>query len=130
MTPNNLHKHGALPALLAGLVLAAMALWLRHGVLEAGLLPRDCAEPGALCLFKTVLVESFLHQRVGWLSLGCGLLGFVLGARSLAWVGWLSGVAGLVLYSYDPAAVGALLSLLVLLRAEQERREGEREAAQ
>ena len=129
----NLSKHGVAAPLLAGLVLAAIALWFRHGLLEAGLLPRDCTladAPWAACVFKDALVQTFLHQRVGWVSLVVGVLAFALSCRRLAWVGWLTGVAGLVLYSYDPAAVGGLLALLVLVGADEQGRQGEGEPDQ
>lgn len=125
----NLPKHEVLAPLLAGVLLAAIALWFRHGLLEAGLLPRDCTladAPRGACLFKDALVQTFLHQRLGWVSLAVGALAFIFSCRRLAWAGWLTGVAGLVLYSYDPAAVGALLALLVLVSADEQGRKGER----
>jgi hypothetical protein len=127
----NLPKHGIAAPLLAGVVLAAIALWFRHGLLEAGVLPRDCTQadvPAAACVFKDALVQTFLHQRLGWVSLAAGVLAFVLSCGRLAWVGWLTGVAGLVLYSYDPAAVGGLLALLVLVGTDEQGRQGERES--
>jgi hypothetical protein len=129
----NLSKYGIATPLLAGALVAAITLWFRHGLLEAGLLPVDCTladAPGVACLFKDGLVQTFMHQRLGWVSLAAGALAFALSCRRLAWIGWLSGVAGLVLYSYDPAAVGALLALLVLVGADEQRRKGEREADQ
>lgn len=129
----NLPKHGVAAPLLVGAVLAAIALWFRLGLLEAGVLPRDCTladAPAAACIFKDALVQSFLHQRLGWVSLGAGVLAFVLSCRRLAWVGWLTGVAGLVLYSYDPAAVGGLLALLVLVGTDEQGRQGEGESDQ
>lgn len=109
----------------------ALALAVRYGLFENGVLPRDCLAPGSPelpCVFKTVLVQSFLHERLGWVSLACGVLAFVLACRRAAWVGWLLGVVGLVLYSYDPAAVGAMLSLLVLARPRREQRDGQGQA--
>lgn len=129
----NLSEYGVVRPLLAGAVVAGLALWLRHGVLEPGLLPRDCTVPAApvlACLFKQALVQGFLDQRIGWVALAAGALAFVRGSRAFAWAGWLSGVAGLVLYSYDPAAVGGLLALLVLVRAHQQDGQGQREAGQ
>ncbi len=112
---------GYIRPLLAGGLLFAVAAAIRYGLLENGALPRDCAFSAGdalmgLCGFKWTLVQSFLHQRIGWVSLACGLYAFLFHRRALAWAGWLAGIAGLVLYSYDPAAVGALLSLLVLAR--------------
>ncbi|MHB8788146.1 MAG: hypothetical protein ACYC5W_18185 [Thauera sp.] len=126
----NLSKYGVAGPVVAGVIVAAIALWLRHGLLEAGLLPRDCTladAPAAACAFKTALVQSFLDQRLGWVSLVAGGLAFMLSCHRLAWAGWLTGVAGLVLYSYDPAAIGTLLALLVLVRAHDEDGQGKRE---
>ncbi|THF63549.1 hypothetical protein E6O51_05000 [Pseudothauera rhizosphaerae] len=67
-------------------------------------------------------MQSFLQQRLGWAALVLGVVAFVSGRRAPAWAGWLAGVAGLVLYSFDPAAVGALLALLTLARAAPEQR--------
>lgn len=119
--------------LVASAVLLAAVLGVRYGLLEAGAFPLDCGGSlaeglGAWCAAKWLLVQSFVHQRLGWLSLACGVAAFVLRHRPLAWGGWLSGLAGLVLYSFDPAAVGALLSLLVLARSGPQRRCGEEEA--
>ncbi|MBR0565183.1 hypothetical protein J5J83_03510 [Azoarcus sp. L1K30] len=102
-----------------------LVLGLRYGAIENGLLPRDCTAAATAadlsCSLKWALVQTFHQQRVGWFSLVCGCAAFMLSCRRLAWAGWLSGVAGLVLYSYDYAAVGGLLSLLVLLRPHQHR---------
>lgn len=110
----------------------AVALGLRYGALEAGVFPLDCGGAIAdgldgLCAAKWILVQSFIHQRLGWLSLLLGLLAFATRRRSFAWGGWLTGLAGLVLYSFDPAAIGALLSLLVLARSGAQRRGGQEE---
>ena len=98
--------------------LAFMAL--RYGVIENGLLPRNCGSGGMdsslPCWLAWLLIQSFHAQRLGIFALAFGLLGFLSGLRLCAWVGWLVGVAGLVLYSPDYAAVGALLGLFTLLR--------------
>ena len=110
MRRNSSGKYGVAAIIVSAIVVLGAAFAVRHGLLESGVLPRDCSLAEAhrgLCVFKTVLVESFLQQRVGWFSLACGLCAFALGCRRLAWAGWLSGLAGLVFYSYDPAAVGA-----------------------
>lgn len=125
MEGNDLQRDGVARVLLWGAVLLAVAAGMRYGLLENGLLPRDCLAPGspvAPCAFKTALVQSFLHQRLGWASLVLGGLAFATAGRRLAWAGWLSGLSGLILYSYEPAAVGAMLALLVLARPRGEQR--------
>lgn len=127
MRRNILHQCGGAAFVAASLGVLAAVLSLRYGLLEAGRLPRDCGGSlaeglGGLCGLKWVLVQLFVDQRLGWAALGLGVLGFVSGRRTAAWGGWLCGLAGLVLYSFDPAAVGAMLSLLTLgRRADDER---------
>lgn len=134
MAKDNFGKCGFAAIVVLALIVGGGALAIRYGLLENGVLPRDCTvaeAPAALCAFKTTLVQGFLHQRVGWVSLICGLLAFVLGSRRFAWAGWASGLAGLVFYSYDPAAVGALLALLVLARPRAEHDgQGERDSGE
>lgn len=98
-----------------------LALLARYGLMESGWLPAECGgslADGILswCGAKWALIQSFLHQRMGWVSLLAGMLAFLTRSKGLALIGWFSGVAGLVLYSFDYAAVGAVLSLLVLAR--------------
>nr|MBL8454697.1 hypothetical protein [Zoogloeaceae bacterium] len=103
------------------LLVLAFALVARYGLMESGWLPAECG--GSLaegvqgwCAAKWALIQSFLHQRLGWVSLVAGVLAFAVRSKGLALVGWFTGIAGLVLYSFDYAAVGAMLSLLVLAR--------------
>lgn len=112
------------------LLVLAFALVARYGLMESGWLPAECG--GSLaegvqgwCAAKWALIQSFLHQRLGWVSLVAGVLAFAVRSKGLALVGWFTGIAGLVLYSFDYAAVGAMLSLLVLARrfAQEEGRE-------
>jgi hypothetical protein len=114
---------------LSGLVLAA-GLGIRYGWLESGFLPLDCGGSvaeglSAWCGVKWLVVQSFLHQRLGWISLACGVAAFVSRRRGLGWIGWLTGLAGLVLYNFELAAVGAMLSLLLLVRGAAQGRRGE-----
>lgn len=137
---NVLPKWAVLKWALAVLASAALAFLLRYAVLEAGLLPRDCGGSLAegvdgLCAVKWLLVQSFIDQRLGWLSLACALLAVLVAvrahgrsmpaaARALAWLAVHAGVWGLVLYSFEPAAVGFMLALLLLSRAAPAQRGG------
>lgn len=116
----------------SSIVLVAVLL-LRYAVREAGLFPAECAPHFAdglegWCLAKWLLVQVFVQQRLGWTSLILGVAAFVSRRQPVAWGGWLSGIAGLVLYSFDYAAVGAMLSLLVLAHGGAQARAGEEQS--
>ena len=106
---------------LSASLLCLVFMALRFGVIENDLLPRSCGPGGSdsdlSCGLAWLLTQSFQAQRLGIFALVFGVLGFLGGIRLCAWVGWLAGVAGLVLYNPDYAAVGALLGLFGLLRA-------------
>ena len=135
MKRNVLGEYGiAWPWLASGLAALLGAAWLRYGVLEAGVFPLDCGltlaeSEGTLCIAKWMLVQSFLHQRLGWVCLVAGIAAFVLQKRPLAWIGWLTGIVGLVLYNFDYAAIGGLLSLLVLVARPQQMRSAQPQAS-
>lgn len=128
-------KHGSAAKLVCiSLVVLAAAMGVRYGLVESGAFPTDCgdslAEAGtALCAAKWVIIQSFLHQRLGWFSLAFGVAAFLTRRRPLAWAGWLSGLVGLILYSFDYSAVGALLSLLVLARTATQVRHSKKETS-
>lgn len=117
--------------LLAGAMAVGVAMGLRYGVLEAGRLPVDCTLDNSWpCRLKTILVWAFLGNKLGWLALASGILAFVSGSRVLAWLGWIAGLLGLILYCFDPSAVGGLAALLVLVRAPQAGPSGQQQTAQ
>jgi hypothetical protein len=123
MSNEHRQKQGARPRLIPRLIISGAALALalialRYGVIENGLLPRNCdaSAPSWACMLTGLLVQGFQAQRLGWLALACGAAGFLFNARILAWAGWFLGVAGMVLYCEDYAAPGALLGLFTLLR--------------
>ncbi|MDR3087082.1 MAG: hypothetical protein LBU45_03935 [Azoarcus sp.] len=121
-SPDNKSGRIVLSAAMLGLALLA----LRYGVIENELLPRDCgagSSPATLsCGLTWLLIQSYQMQRLGWCALAFGALGFFLGSRRCAWIGWLAGVAGMALYSVDYAAPGALLGLFTLLRTPRSKR--------
>lgn len=125
-----LNLYGIAAAVVAvGAATIASAALVRYGLIEGGRLPAECG--GSLaqgvqgwCGVKWLVLQSFMQQRLGWLSLVCGVAAFALRRRGLAWVGWVSGLGGLVLYNFELAAVGGMLSLLVLTRPTAQERGG------
>lgn len=112
----SLRRVGAVLAVTLGLALAA-----RYGVMESDKLALACADGsgGFRCVLRSWLPQLFIHERLGWASLAAGLLAFGAGVKPAAWAGLVWGGTGLVLYAYDYSAVGALLSLLVLVRPQR-----------
>ena len=109
----------------------AASLGFRYGLLEAHRLPVDCAgDWNGACLLKNVMVQIFAANRLGIAALVVGASAFALQSRVTAWVGWLLGLAGLVLYCADDSAVGAVLALMVLVGCRSKRRKGEEESDQ
>lgn len=115
----------ALPSVLA----LAIALILRHAVVEPAAVAHACdpAPWADWCAARTLLVYGFATQGIGWLSLAAGVLATLhrqlriahlpIAQVAVAQLAMAAGSAGLVLYSFEPAAAGALLGLLVLVRA-------------
>ena len=96
-----------------------LALLLRHWVVEPTQLGHFC-DPRpweGWCAARTLVIESFVQQRIGWLALAAGVAGFVTGRRWLARLALAAGAFGLVLYAYEPSAIGALLGGVVLVRS-------------
>ena len=110
----------ALPTLLA----FAAAWAARHYVVEPEAIAHACdpAPWSGACAARSLLIRSFATQGLGWLALAAGALALVLrhpaaapsaGAGRLrdaaVLVALVAGTAGLVLYCFEPAAVGVLL---------------------
>ncbi len=122
-----MHSHDAAPrprgprlrtGALVALAVLAVALVLRHVLIEPAAIAHACdPSPWAgACAARTLVILSFVNQEVGWAALGAGMLATLLRSPRLAVLALAAGCAGLVLYSYEPAAVGALLGVLVLAR--------------
>jgi hypothetical protein len=101
------------------LVVVVAAYALRLLAIEPAAIAHACdpAPWAGACAPRSLLLRSFVNQEIGWVSFAAGVLATALRGRRLATFALAAGGAGLVLYSYEPAAVGALLGLLVLARA-------------
>lgn len=77
----------------------------------------------ALCRSRAWLVwATFGTEALGWAALAIMLLAWALRSRTAALLGVLCGLAGLVLFCYELAAVGLVGSLLALSTALHKRR--------
>jgi hypothetical protein len=107
------------PTLAVALLVLAAALVLRHVVIEPTAIAHACqAGPwSGGCALRSLVILTFANREVAWIALGCGVLATALRSPVLAAAALAGGAWGLVLYSYEPAAVAALLGLLVAVRA-------------
>ena len=102
---------------LSGVVVLGLALWARYRLIEPEGIAHACLGSDAWnCVLRDLIVATFNRQQLGYVAVGAALLALVPRLRPLAWLAWASGLAGLVLYCWDYAAVGAVLALLVLAR--------------
>jgi len=112
----------ALPAVLRGAapfgIAVALALLVRHLVVEPAPIAHACdpAPWAGACALRTLVILGFATQGIGWAALGAGLAATLARGRRLAGAALVLGGAGLVLYSFTPSALGALLGMLVLVR--------------
>ncbi len=103
---------------IAPLLALAAAIAIRLLVIEPSHVGQACdvAPWDGWCAGRTALVLSFRYQEFGWFALVIGIIATFLRRRWLGQVALALGLAGLVLYSYEPAVVAALLGVLVLFR--------------
>ena len=108
-------------------VVLVLALIARHFWIEPVAI-------GDLCrTIDQALIMSFAFNGLGYASVIVGVIALFLRRKGLAILGGSLGAAGLVLYCYDFAVVGFLLSVLTLARQtsapadESGRQNGERE---
>lgn len=108
--------------LLAGALLATVALGLAMAIRYAVIEPRDvglaCVETPHpwWCGPRELLVRASTSNLWGLAALGAGALGLLLRWRWAALIAYAAGLAGLVLYNAGLGAAGLLLALIGLLR--------------
>ena len=93
-----------------------VALLLRYLVVESTDLALHCDMHRweGWCGVRTALVLSFFRQDLGWVALVLSLL--ACWRQSLLMARLSLALAGLILYSYEPAAVAALVAAMLLAR--------------
>jgi hypothetical protein len=96
-------------------VLAATA---RFTLVESPAMAAACdAEPWQSgCGLRTLVIRSFVEQRIGWGALVVAVAATLMRRRDLAGLALAAGGAGAVLYAAGPSVPAALLGLLVFAR--------------
>jgi hypothetical protein len=102
------------PAALVG----ALFAWGRFVLVEPAAMIAACEgnTTRGICFWRQMVIEVFVHQRIGWFALATGLAATVLRWSWLASLAALAGVTAILLYSAELGAGGVLLGLLVLAR--------------
>ena len=95
-----------------------VALLLRYLVVESTDLALHCDMHRweGWCGVRTALVLSFFRQDLGWVALVLSLLAGWRQSLLMTRLSLALAVAGLILYSYEPAAVAALVAAMLLAR--------------
>ena len=107
-----------------------VALLLRYLVVESTDLALHCDMHRweGWCGVRTALVLSFFRQDLGWVALVLSLLACWRQCLLMARLSLALAVAGLILYSYEPAAVAALVAAMLLARLDVKARRLEQPA--
>jgi hypothetical protein len=114
---------------LSGFLIAALALSARFGMMESTWAASACLEgafpsglEGGLCHLRNTLPLLFIHHRLSGIAFLCGVLacaalwkGRHVAVPILAWVAWLGGIAGAILYGTDYGVIAGLLGMSCLL---------------
>lgn len=100
-------------------VAVALALLVRHLIVEPASIAHVCdpAPWAGPCALRTLVVLGFTTQGIGWGATAVALAATGARSRPLAQLALTLGGIGLVLYSFALSAFGALLAMLVLVRA-------------
>ena len=110
------------PGLAGTIALAALsvslALVVRYALVEPAAQAAACdpAPWQAGCAMRSLVIQAFLQQRIGWVALGAAVVATLSRRRGIAGFALAAACAGMVLYSVDSSAPAALLAALVLAR--------------
>ena len=100
-------------ALAAGISCAV----IRYQLVEPVVWINTCAQNpwDGWCAMRSIAIELFVQQRIGWFAVALGLFGAVIRHRVLAGLGLITGTAAVLLYAAELGALGVLLGLLGLV---------------
>lgn len=111
----------ALPWLVM-LVLFAISFWVRVTLIENSELGFICAEDGKnlRCATRWAFMSFIHYKATSYLVLFFGVLAAATRSATVAFATVALGAVGLIVYAKDYAAVGFLLAVLTLARAQFE----------
>ena len=111
----------ALFILLFAAVLAGLMFAVRVLLIEPDEVALACTQLPRLwhCQLRDLLIQGFVRNLYGYVSVLAMVIGWLSGLRVFSVLAMMAGVAGVVLYDFDLAAVGLLLAALQLMRTAQ-----------
>ncbi len=100
---------------IAGLGLATLT---RQRLIEPADMTAYCdgGASGTICVLRAWIIQTFVHQRIGWFALALAVLATVTAWPSAAALALFAACAGMVLYTTELCAPAALLAMLVFVR--------------
>lgn len=110
-------------AWLALLAVAALAAWLRYGLVESSAIGQLCSAGHTpwWCRWRQWLVLGFLYDVYGIAALAATALALLQKRAWLAWLAAALGMFALLLYCFESGALALLLGSLRLLRLQAPR---------
>lgn len=110
--------HRVIRVMLFAAVLAAAMQCIRLLLIEPDEMAQVCLLNAQQwhCQLRTLAINGFVRHLYGPVSLVAALLAWLGGIRLFAMLAILAGMAGVVLYDFDLAALGLMLGALLLVR--------------
>ena len=111
--------------ILIGILAFAVAMLLRHGLVERDDVGAACESAGApaWCALRMLVIRGFLHGIYGLSSLVFAALAAWRGSPRLADLAIAVGTLGMVLYDFTWSGAGVIGGVLVRAGLERERQE-------
>lgn len=97
-----------------------MAMLIRYYLIEPAAVAQAC-EAGTQswgCWIRRLAILCFDHQQLGYIALTGSVLALLTRSSWIAWLSAVVSVTGLVWYCFEPCAVGLVISVLLLARAQ------------
>lgn len=100
---------------------AGLAMLARYLLVEPAAVAHLCDTGGGpwWCGARAAVIATFSGYGLGYAALGLAALALALRRAPVAWAAAATGAAALVLYCFEAGAVGLLVGVLVLARAQR-----------
>ena len=100
-----------------------LAMLVRYRLIEPVAIAQAC-DAGLhdwACSVRWLAIRTFDHQQLGYIAIAGCVLAILMRSAFLAWLTAVVSVTGLIWYCFEPCAVGLVVSVLLLARAQRGR---------